>query len=62
MTVRHNISGTPHNMAETFSLPTESILPSPLLVVEDEPLIRNRLESILRGLRYADDALIFAQP
>ncbi|WP_407714624.1 LuxR C-terminal-related transcriptional regulator [Comamonas testosteroni] len=46
-------------MAETFSLPTESILPSPLLVVEDEPLIRNRLESILRGLGYADDALIF---
>jgi len=59
VTVRHNISGTPHNMAETFSLPIESILPSPLLVVEDEPLIRNRLESILRGLGYADDALIF---
>ena len=47
-------------MAETFSLPTESILPSPLIVVEDEPLIRNRLESILHGLGYADDALIFA--
>jgi DNA-binding NarL/FixJ family response regulator len=31
-----------------------------LIVVEDEPLIRNRLESILHGLGYADDALIFA--
>ncbi|MDL5037337.1 response regulator transcription factor [Comamonas sp. Y6] len=40
-------------------LPTESTLPSPLLVVEDEPLIRKRLEGILRGLGYTDDALIF---
>ena len=40
-------------------LPAESILPSPLLVVEDEPLIRKRIEGILRSLGYTDDALIF---
>ena len=41
------------------NLPAESILPSPLLVVEDEPLIRKRLEGILHSLGYTDDALIF---
>ena len=40
-------------------LPAESILPSPLLVVEDEPLIRKRIEGILRSLGYTDEALIF---
>ena len=43
-------------------LPTESTLPSPLLVVEDEPLIRKRLEGILRNLGYTDDALILLHP
>lgn len=46
-------------MAESFPIPTESTLPSPLIVVEDEPLIRNRLESILRSLGYDSEALIF---
>ena len=46
-------------MAESFPIPTESTLPSPLIVVEDEPLIRNRLESILRSLGYDNEALIF---
>lgn len=46
-------------MTEPFLFPSESTLPSPLLVVEDEPLIRNRLESILNGLGYRNDALIF---
>ncbi|MBV8249285.1 MAG: response regulator transcription factor [Comamonas sp.] len=40
-------------------LPTESMLPGPLLVVEDEPLISKRLEGILRSLGYTEDALIF---
>ena len=47
-------------MADTFPVPAESILPSPLLVVEDEPLIRTRLTTVLHSLGYADDALIFA--
>ena len=47
-------------MAETFSLPTESILPSPLLVVEDEPLIQQRLARILAQLGYQPDMLCFA--
>lgn len=47
-------------MAQSFPIPTESTLPSPLIVVEDEPLIRNRLETILRSLGYTDDALVFA--
>lgn len=38
---------------------TESILPSPMMVVEDEPLIRKRLEGVLYSLGYAEDALIF---
>ena len=47
-------------MADSFPVPAESILPSPLLVVEDEPLIRTRLTTVLHSLGYADDALIFA--
>ena len=47
-------------MVDTFPVPAESTLPSPLLVVEDEPLIRTRLKSVLHSLGYADDALIFA--
>lgn len=46
-------------MTEPFLIPSESTLPSPLIVVEDEPLIRNRLENILNGLGYRNDALIF---
>jgi len=43
---------------ETF--PTESTLPAPVLVVEDEPLLQQRLRSLLLGLGYASDALVFA--
>lgn len=46
-------------MTEFAPPPAESTLPSPLLVVEDEPLIRKRLEGILRSLGYTTDALIF---
>ena len=47
-------------MADSFPVPAESILPSHLLVVEDEPLIHTRLTTVLHSLGYADDALIFA--
>lgn len=40
--------------------PPEALLPSPLLVVEDKPMMQARLRSILRGLGYAQDALFFA--
>lgn len=46
-------------MTEFAIPPAESILPSPLLVVEDEPLIRKRLEGILCSLGYTSDALVF---
>jgi DNA-binding NarL/FixJ family response regulator len=35
-------------------------LPSPVLVVEDEPLLQHRLRLILMGLGYPADALLFA--
>ena len=38
----------------------ESILPAPVLVVEDEPLLQQRLCSVLLQLGYAQDALVFA--
>lgn len=38
----------------------ESTLPAPVLVVEDEPLIRQRLQSVLGQLGYTPDALLFA--
>ena len=38
----------------------ESTLPAPVLVVEDEPLIRQRLRSVLGQLGYTPDALLFA--
>lgn len=40
--------------------PDISVLPSPLLVVEDEPLAQLRLRGVLNGLGYADEALTFA--
>jgi DNA-binding NarL/FixJ family response regulator len=40
--------------------PAESILPAPVLVVEDEPLFQRRLGDVLRQLGYAPDALLFA--
>ncbi|MCS4294620.1 DNA-binding NarL/FixJ family response regulator [Comamonas sp. BIGb0152] len=42
------------------SLPVEdAVLPVPVLVVEDEPLLQERLRQVLRQLGYDDDALIF---
>lgn len=38
----------------------ETTLPSPVLVVEDEPLLQQRLRGVLLGLGYAPDALVFA--
>lgn len=41
-------------------LAPELLLPAPVLVVEDDPLIRQRLTAILRHLGYQPDALLFA--
>jgi CheY-like chemotaxis protein len=38
----------------------ESVLPAPLLVVEDEPPMQSRLRTILAALGYGDDAIWFA--
>lgn len=38
----------------------EPAVPSPLMIVEDEPLIQRRLANILFNLGYSDEALIFA--
>lgn len=43
------------------SLPElQAVLPSPVLVVEDEPLLQQRLKSILLQLGYTPDALLLA--
>lgn len=41
-------------------LASESTLPAPVLLVEDEPLICRRLEGLLLQLGYAPEALVFA--
>ena len=38
----------------------ESILPAPVLVVEDEPLLQHRLHGVLSALGYPADALLVA--
>lgn len=43
------------------SLAPELLLPAPVLVVEDDPLIRQRLRGILMHLGYNTDALLFAE-
>ncbi len=40
--------------------PPELLLPAPVLVVEDDPLIRQRLSGILAHLGYQADALLFS--
>jgi DNA-binding NarL/FixJ family response regulator len=40
--------------------PLESVLPSPLLIVEDESMMRLRLRAILASLNYAEEVLSFA--
>lgn len=42
------------------ALPAESTLPAPVLIVEDEPLIRERLQGVLAQLGYTPDALVMA--
>lgn len=41
-------------------LPPEPMVPGPLLIVDDEPLMQRRLTAILTSLGYSDDALLFA--
>lgn len=41
-------------------LAPEPSLPAPVLVVEDEPLLQQRLRGVLLSLGYASDALVFA--
>ncbi|CAE6740311.1 response regulator transcription factor [Paraburkholderia haematera] len=47
-------------MAQPSSDAFESVLPGPLLIVEDEPPMQVRLRAILATLGYADDILSFA--
>ena len=47
-------------MRATSLFSDDSTLPSPVLVVEDEPLLQQRLRGVLLGLGYAPDALVFA--
>lgn len=44
----------------TATFPSESSLLAPVLLVEDEPLIRRRLEMLLQQLGYAADAIVSA--
>ncbi|MGE8493522.1 response regulator [Comamonas sp.] len=47
-------------MLEPSLLVEDALLPVPVLVVEDEPLLQQRLRQVLHQLGYEDDALIFA--
>ncbi len=47
-------------MLEISQFSTESTLPAPVLVVEDEPLLQQRLRGVLLQLGYTPDALVFA--
>ena len=47
-------------MLEPSLFSAESTLPAPVLVVEDEPLLQQRLRTLLLQLGYAPDALVFA--
>ncbi|MFL9867857.1 response regulator transcription factor [Paraburkholderia fungorum] len=47
-------------MAQASSDTIESVLPGPLLIVEDEPPMQVRLRAILATLGYTDDILSFA--
>ncbi len=46
-------------MSESPLFSADSILPAPVLVVEDEPLLQQRLRCLLLQLGYAPDALVF---
>lgn len=43
---------------DRLKLSTELTLPAPVLVVEDDPLVRKRLEGLLLQLGYVQDALV----
>lgn len=43
-----------------FTPTAEPVLPAPVLVVEDEPLLQHRLRGVLNALGYPADALLFA--
>ena len=47
-------------MSEPSLFSATSTLPAPVLVVEDEPLLQQRLRTLLLQLGYAPDALVFA--
>lgn len=47
-------------MSQAAPFPVESVLPVPVLVVEDEPLLQARLRTLLLGLGYSPDGLVFA--
>ena len=47
-------------MSQPLTDTGESVLPAPLLVVEDEPLMQTRLRTILATLGYAEEAMWFA--
>lgn len=46
-------------MLEPSLLVEDALLPVPVLVVEDEPLLQERLRQVLKQLGYENDALIF---
>ena len=50
----------PEALPGSLSFPVESTLPAPVLVVEDEPLLQQRLRGVLLQLGYTPDALVFA--
>lgn len=47
-------------MSDPSFFSADSTLPVPVLVVEDEPLLQQRLRGVLLQLGYAPDALVFA--
>ncbi|WP_202946593.1 LuxR C-terminal-related transcriptional regulator [Achromobacter arsenitoxydans] len=47
-------------MSPPSMLTSELALPAPVLLVEDEPLVRRRIESLLLQLGYQTDALVHA--
>jgi DNA-binding NarL/FixJ family response regulator len=47
-------------MSQPLSLFQEPVLPGPVAIVEDEPMMQLRLRAILTTLGYTDDALSFA--
>lgn len=53
------LSSQKHDMNSPL-VSAESTLPAPVLVVEDDPLIRRRLQTVLTHLGYGVDAMIFA--